>query len=85
MWKRKLQYLTMKKNCGSHGKSWQAVRNFSHISFNPLSTKKIPCKLSHWGLMDPSLQKTYEPKHLTQSIKITLRTVKNEQFKHKNK
>ena len=55
------------------------------IPFNPLSTKKIPCKLSHWGPMDPSLRKTYEPKHLTQSIKVTLRTVKNEQFKHKNK
>ena len=55
------------------------------VILNPLSTKKILCKLSHWGPMDPSHQKTYEPKHLTQSIKVTLRTVKNEQFKHKNK
>ena len=52
---------------------------------NPLSTKKNPCKLSHWGPMDPSLQKAYDHKHPTRSIKLTLRTVKNEQFNHKNK
>ena len=25
---------------------------------NPLSTKKIPCKLYHWGPMDPRFQKS---------------------------
>ena len=34
--------------------------------------------------MDPKLKKTFGHEHLAQINKLTLKTVKNEQFTHKN-
>ena len=50
---------------------------------NPLSTKKIPCKLYHWGPMDPRFQKVFGHKNLTQINKLTLKIVINEQLNTK--
>ena len=41
-------------------------------TLNPLSTKKISCKLYHWGPMDPRFQKSIwlQRSHTNQQINI---------------